>query len=209
MLTRRGGVYDMAGILRTFSLGLLAGALAGVVIARPEGGGQRSGMAKSDSKDSVDSSFAERAAGADATSPAQIPPKGWWNVLKRALAGFASDRVMANAAAVTFYTLLALFPAIAALISIYGLFADPAQLKAQVDSLSGVVPGGGLDILKSQIDALASHGRSALSWGVAIGLATSLWSANAGVKSIFGPPLMRLPNTCAAPLKSGGAIGAT
>jgi membrane protein len=62
------------------------------------------------------------AAGAGATSPAQIPPKGWWNVLKRAAAGFAEDRVMTEAAGVTFYALLSLFPALAAFISIYCVF---------------------------------------------------------------------------------------
>jgi membrane protein len=175
----------MADHLKSLSWGILVGAVAGALVALPDPASPRQGLAKSDSKGSVSSTSAEKAAGADATTPSEIPIKGWWNVVKRACAGFSGDRVMANAAAMTFYVLLALFPAIAALISIYGLFADPVQIETQVESLGGVIPGGGVDILKSQIDALTSHGATALSWGVALGLVTSLWSANAGVKAFF------------------------
>ena len=124
-------------------------------------------------------------AGVDARTPTQIPVRGWWTVLKRVGSGFMQDRVMAEAASVTFYGLLALFPAIASLISIYGLFTDPASLTEQLKGLAGVVPGGGLDIIKAQVAALTSSGHKALGVGAAVGLATSLWSANAGMKSLF------------------------
>ena len=123
--------------------------------------------------------------GADAASPAQIPARGWWNVAKRAAAGFSQDRVMAEAAGVTFYAMLALFPAIASLISLYGLVADPSKLSDQLQGLGGLVPGGGVQIITDQVKSLTSNGQKALGLGFAIGLATSLWSANAGVKSFF------------------------
>jgi membrane protein len=94
--------------------------------------------------------------------------------------------VMTEAAGVTFYALLALFPAVASFISIYGLFADPAKLTDQLQSLRGIVPGGGLDIIKDQVTSLTSSGNKALGFGAIVGLATSLWSANAGMKSLFG-----------------------
>ena len=137
-------------------------------------------------KDAVNGDPAEREAGADARGPAAIPAKGWWHVAKRAAAGFSEDRVMTEAAGVTFYALLALFPAVASFISIYGLFADPSKLTDQLQSLGGFVPDGGLDIIKAQVTALTSSGHKALGVGVVIGLATSLWSANAGMKSLFG-----------------------
>jgi membrane protein len=123
--------------------------------------------------------------GAGATSPAQIPPKGWWNVLKRTAAGFADDRVMTEAAGVTFYVLLALFPALAAFISIYGLFNNPSSLSGQLNGLGGILPGGGIDVIKDQITTLTAEGHKALGFASIVGLAISLWSANSGVKSLF------------------------
>ena len=54
----------------------------------------------------------------------------------------SADRVLAVAAGVTFYGLLAVFPAVAALVSLYGLFADPVAIKGHLDQLSSLLPGG-------------------------------------------------------------------
>ena len=140
---------------------------------------------KGNARDRVEGSASRSAAGASATSPAQIPPKGWWKVLKRAAAGFADDRVMTEAAGVTFYVLLSLFPALAAFISIYGLFNNASTLSGQLTGLGGIVPGGGIDIIKDQITALTAEGHKALGFASIAGLAISLWSANSGVKSLF------------------------
>ncbi len=105
--------------------------------------------------------------------------------MKRAAAGFMQDRVMAEAAGVTFYAMLALFPAIASMISIYGLVADPSRLVSQVQSLAGVLPQGGIDLITGEIKSIASAGSKALGLGLVTGLAISLWSANAGVKALF------------------------
>ena len=123
--------------------------------------------------------------GADARKPSEIPVAGWLQVARRVAVAFINDRLMAEAASCTFYTLLALFPAIATLISIYGLFTDPKALAAQLQSMHGVIPEGGIDIVKTQITALTSSPPKALGFGVAIGLLTSLWSANNGMKSLF------------------------
>ena len=124
-------------------------------------------------------------AGWSANSPVQIPARGWWTVLKRVYVGFMDDRLMTEAAGVTFYTLLAIFPAIATLISLYGFFADPATVGQQVMSLQGVLPGGGIDLIEEQVKSLTANGRQALGLGVAIGVLTSLWSANQGIKGLF------------------------
>jgi membrane protein len=92
---------------------------------------------------------------------------------------------MLAAAGVTFYCLLAIFPAIAALVAIYGLFTDPASISSQVDKLSGVMPGGALDVIRTQMNQVASQGASKLGVAFIIGFLVSLWSANAGIKSIF------------------------
>ena len=92
---------------------------------------------------------------------------------------------MAVAAGVTFYALLALFPAVAALVSIYGLFADPATIQEHLNTLSGVLPGGALEVVGEQVKRIASKGGGALGFGFVFGLAVSLWSANAGMKAVF------------------------
>ena len=124
-------------------------------------------------------------AGHDAESPAQIPARGWWEVLKRVFAGFNDDRLMTEAAGVTFYTLLAIFPAIATLVSLYGMISDPASVNDQLASLQGVVPGGGLDIITQQVKSLTSNPKQALGFAFAVGLLTSLWSSNQGIKGLF------------------------
>ncbi|MBV9747437.1 MAG: YihY/virulence factor BrkB family protein [Acetobacteraceae bacterium] len=123
-------------------------------------------------------------AGHDATTPSEIPARGWWAIAKRVASNVSADGLMTQAAAITFYALLSLFPALAALVSIYGLFANPATIEDQLKALSGVVPSGGMQLVTDQVHSLTSHG-SALSIGAVIGLVTSLWSANQGTKAMF------------------------
>ena len=89
------------------------------------------------------------------------------------------------AAGVTFYGILAIFPAIAALVSIYGLFADPATISSHLDNLAGIAPSGAIDVIGDQMKRIAASGKSTLGLTFAFGLLVSLWSANAGVKSMF------------------------
>jgi membrane protein len=123
--------------------------------------------------------------GRQADSPTEIPATGWKDILWRTYEEFGKDRVMSVAAGVTYYALLAVFPAIAALVSIYGLFADPATIQEHLNAVSGVMPGGALDIIREQVTRIASQGGGALGFGFIFGLAISLWSANAGMKAVF------------------------
>jgi membrane protein len=122
--------------------------------------------------------------GQDATHPTEIPARGWWDILKRTAAQVSEDRLLSEAAGVTFYTLLALFPAIGAMISIYGLFADPATIGDQLQSVAAIVPSGGMEIINEQVQRIVSKGGSSLGFGAVIGLATSLWSANQAMKAM-------------------------
>jgi len=123
--------------------------------------------------------------GRHADTPTEIPAKGWKDVLWRVYEEFGKDRIMSVAAGVTYYALLALFPAIAALVSIYGLFADPATIQDHLNTLAGVLPGGALDIIREQVTRISSQGGGALGFAFIFGLAVSLWSANAGMKAVF------------------------
>lgn len=124
---------------------------------------------------------AERPAAA-APAPA---PCGWWDIAVHVYRGIDEDRILMNAAAVTFYALLALFPAIAALVSIYGFFADPHSIAEQLDTLSGVLPGGGMTVIRDQLTRLTANGSGSLTIGFVVGLVVSLWSANGGIKGLF------------------------
>ncbi|MFN3892126.1 MAG: YihY/virulence factor BrkB family protein [Beijerinckiaceae bacterium] len=95
------------------------------------------------------------------------------------------DRVLAVAAGVTFYGLLAIFPMITALVSIYGFVADPVMINDQLRSMSNVLPGGAIDVIEEQVTRISSQPRGQLGFGFAAGLAVTLWSANAGMKAIF------------------------
>jgi membrane protein len=97
----------------------------------------------------------------------------------------SEDRVLAVAAGVTFYGLLALFPAIAALVSLYGLFADPQAIQTHLQELSSVLPGGAVEIIGDQIKRVASAGTGTLGVSSAISIAIAFWGANAGVKAMF------------------------
>ena len=123
--------------------------------------------------------------GERAASPTDLSTGGWTAVLKRVFAEISSDHVLLVAAGVTFYALLALFPALAATVSIYGLFADPATIQDHIAGLEGVLPGGAVAVISDQLETLTSQGSAGLGLTFAIGLATSLWSANAGMKAIF------------------------
>ncbi len=123
--------------------------------------------------------------GRSASTPSEIPARGWKDILLRVYDGISDDRILANAAAVTFYALLALFPAVAALVSIYGLFTDPGSIAKQLDTATGVMPGGGIDIIRDQLTRLTSQGSGTLGISFLIGLVVSLWSANGGIKALF------------------------
>jgi membrane protein len=127
----------------------------------------------------------EHGRGRLSSAPSEIPARGWKEILLCVWNNIGEDRVMLVAAGVTYYCLLAIFPAIAALVAIYGFFTDPTSISAQVDKLSGVLPGGALDVFRQQMNQVASQGPTKLGSAFIIGFAVSLWSANAGIKSIF------------------------
>jgi membrane protein len=124
-------------------------------------------------------------AGRGADDPAEIPARGWMAILRRVWDEIGNDRVLAVAAGVTFYVLLAIFPAVTALVSVYGLFADTNTIQGHLNSLSMFVPASALDIIISQVQRVTSQEQAALGFATIAGLAVSIWSANAGVKALF------------------------
>jgi membrane protein len=116
---------------------------------------------------------------------ASAAPLSWKETTRRTFADFSRHRVMTEAAAVTFYSVLALFPAIAALVSLYGLFADPAIIGDQLGSMSVVLPGGAIQVIGDQMTRVVEQGHGKLGLGFVIGTIIALWSTNSGTKSLF------------------------
>ncbi len=111
--------------------------------------------------------------------------RDWWAVLKRVFSFMATERVTLTAAGVSYYTLLALFPALAALVSVYGLVNDANSLGAHLDTLSSIVPKSILEFIGAELTRLVQSNPGRLGLGAVVSLLVALWSANGGVKSMF------------------------
>lgn len=120
-----------------------------------------------------------------AASPAEIPAAGWREIAKRTYHEVGRDRVLAVAAGVTFYGLLALFPALAAFVSLYGLIASPETVVEHLSILATMMPADGYELIREQALKLTAQGGGKLGLSLFVSLALSLWSANAGMKAVF------------------------
>jgi len=128
---------------------------------------------------------AEPGRGRQVDAPSEIPAAGWKDIALRLYKEFSNDRILLVAAGVTFYAILALFPAIAALVSIYGVVADPSTINQHLNELRGVLPDGAIDIVGGQVKRLTAKGDTALGLTAVVGILISLWSANGGMKAVF------------------------
>lgn len=123
--------------------------------------------------------------GRGAERPSSIPGRGWKDILWRVWGSISRNRVPLIAAGTAFYLLLAIFPAIAALVSIYGLFADPSTIQAHIDLLRGVVPVEGMEIIERQLATFTEQDTGSFGLAFVIGLAVSIWFANNGIRTLF------------------------
>jgi membrane protein len=106
-------------------------------------------------------------------------------VLKRVKAEVKDDNVGLLAAGVAFYAMLAIFPAIIAVVTVYGMVADPDQVKTQVGELAKSLPAGADELLNEQLTNVVNAGRQALSIGLALSLLALLWSVSSGVQGLI------------------------
>lgn len=127
----------------------------------------------------------ESGRGRSASSPIEIPGRGWMDVAWRIYNQLQEDRVLAVAAGVVFYMLLALFPALTAVVSLYGLIGDPAELNARLSLLYGVVPNEAVAIIRDQVTRVSEARSGSLGIGFLVGLGLALWSTNGGMKAII------------------------
>ncbi len=127
----------------------------------------------------------ESAAGLGSPHLRRLSPGDWFAILKRTVTEFINDDVMGIAGGVSFYALLSLVPAIAAFVSLYGLFADVSTAIDHLDILGSMLPRDAFQLVTEQVTRIAGQPAGSLSAAFLLSLAISLWSANAAMKALI------------------------
>jgi membrane protein len=123
--------------------------------------------------------------GVHAESPTQIPARGWKQIVKRAWAENNADNMPIIAGGVAFFAFLAIFPALIATISIYGLVASPETVQRQITELSGQLPESAASLIGDQLTAITQNSGGALSISLAVSVLGALWSASGGTGNLL------------------------
>ena len=123
--------------------------------------------------------------GRHATEPTEIPARGWKDILARVRIEVKRDRVALLSAAVAFHALLALVPALVALVSLYGLIADPSSIDRQVNDWLGTAPREVRELLASQLKSITEDAGAATGLAVVIGIVFALWTSSSGIAHLI------------------------
>ncbi|TFV52254.1 YihY/virulence factor BrkB family protein [Blastococcus sp. TF02A_35] len=127
----------------------------------------------------------EQLPGIHAEKPTQIPWSGWKQIVKRAWAENKADNMPIIAGGVAFFGFLSIFPALIALISIYGLVASEETVARQVEDLSAQLPEDAAGLIADQLTAIVDNSGSALSISLVVSILAALWSASGGVGNVI------------------------
>lgn len=117
--------------------------------------------------------------------PSDIPRAGWWRIGKRVWTDVGRHELSVVSAGVAFNEFFALFPALAAAVSIYGLIADPQAVQAQLRAMADFLPGDVQSLVGDQLHGIAGASGGALGWSLAVSLVLALWGATRGVKGLI------------------------
>lgn len=132
-----------------------------------------------------DSIAREADRGRQADAPSAIPKKGWKDIAVRVKDSLRDDQVSLLAAGVAFFTLLALAPALAAVVSIYGLVTTPAEASKQIADFTTALPKDARSLLADQVKTVAGGNPRGLGIALVIGILLSLWTASGGMKQLI------------------------
>lgn len=117
-------------------------------------------------------------------SPWRVAWTGRREVVGRLRTEIKHDRITLIAAGAAFFAFLSIFPALVALISLYGVFTDPGQVEAQLSDYMDTVPPPAAELLRQQMVRIAQAAPNALGWSAVLGIVIALWSANKGMKAM-------------------------
>jgi membrane protein len=151
-------------------------------------GGKASGNGGDDVPTSTQNGSAAAATerpGDEAKKPTQIPPKGWWQVTRRAFKESTADNVGILAGGVAYFGFMAIFPALIAGISLYGIVADPATIAQQGAGLVAALPETAQPLIRDQLTSIASTSGGALSFSLVISIVLALWTASGGTGNLM------------------------
>ena len=199
--TRQGPGLTGRTLRRAVRLGMLAGAVlvgrktAGRTpppgqdgqgaAARPQGPGAAAGGQAPPEHLTGQAAPTDPGRGRQAEQPQQIPARGWKDIALRVKDEVKQDQVPLLAAGVAFYAILSLFPAVIAAVSIYGIAADPATVRRQIEQLTRLLSPETATILTQQIKQITTGAGGALGLATVLGIATALWSASSGMKALI------------------------
>jgi membrane protein len=170
----RGAKSAAAQQLTVVAAGLLGNLVAGRIAGDDDG---------HDAKGTYEAAEIDR--GRQANRPAEIPRLGWKDIAFRVKDEVAEDRLSIIAAAVAFYAFLAIFPALAALVSIYGLITDANDLQRHISGVQSVLPAQAAELVNTELHRIAQAQDSHLGWGLVAGILLAVWSAAKGMKVMF------------------------
>jgi len=123
--------------------------------------------------------------GRTADSPVEIPRAGWKDVLRRTYGGINDKNLFLIAGGVTYSVLLALFPALLALVSLYGLVFDRSQVEKQIGAMSGVLPDSARQLIATELHQIVGASGGALGLGAILGVLFALWTASRGMSGMM------------------------
>jgi len=122
--------------------------------------------------------------GSERTATLGRSTSAWWKPLERVRRQVAEDRVPLLAAGVAFHAMLALFPALIALTSVYGLLADPHRVQRELAQLDGLVPGTVRGLLRQELGSIIGSSPETLTAGLIVAVLVTLWAASNGVNGL-------------------------
>ena len=123
--------------------------------------------------------------GTEAEKPSEIPARGWLQIAKRAWQESKADNIPLLAAGVAFFGFLALFPALIATITVYGLVVQPEEARKQVSEYATALPSESRKVLTDQLTAISQGSDRALGIGLLVSLLLALWSVSGGMSNLM------------------------
>jgi membrane protein len=178
-----------SNIVDWLTLGVLGAATVALAItsrrARPDDVERLEPQSQASRSADPDEAVHEPGRGRHADTPREIPLRGWTDILQRTVKEFRDDNVALVAAGMTFYAVLAFFPGLTAFVALYGLFANVADARQQLDALAGVLPPDTVRFIGDEMIRVAGAQSSGLTWAAVVSLLVALWSANGAAKACF------------------------
>lgn len=122
--------------------------------------------------------------GREADTPREIGGRGWKDIATRVKGEAKADNLPLLAAGVAYYAFLAIFPAIIALVTVYGLVFDPAEAQRQIEEFARALPQSSRAVLDDFLTNITSGSEGALSIGLVVSILAALWSASSGMSGL-------------------------